>query len=167
VGVLYFYFKQKQLKKGFPYIFAFSAGSLLGGALLHMMPQSIAQSRKVNLSFTWFIIGFSIFFLLEQVLNWHRARHHPKHFKHHTRPKINNQPDQDLSNIKHTHNNRENKSTSSYLILFADGLHNFIGGIAIASSFLINPNIGIITVFSAAAHEIPQEFGDFAILVHG
>jgi zinc and cadmium transporter len=53
------------------------------------------------------------------------------------------------------------------MILIADGLHNFIGGLAIAGSFLVSTEVGVITWVAAAAHEIPQELGDFGILVHG
>jgi zinc and cadmium transporter len=55
----------------------------------------------------------------------------------------------------------------TYLILVADGLHNFIDGLAIAGAFLVDFRVGIITWIAGAAHEIPQEFGDFGILIHG
>ena len=55
----------------------------------------------------------------------------------------------------------------TYLILIGDAIHNFIGGLAIASTFIINPQVGIIAWIAAAAHEVPQELGDFGILVHG
>ena len=55
----------------------------------------------------------------------------------------------------------------TYLILIADGIHNFIGGLAVAGAFLIDIRVGISAWIAAAAHEIPQELGDFGILIHG
>ena len=59
------------------------------------------------------------------------------------------------------------KQPLTYLILIGDGLHNFIGGLAIAGTFLIDIRLGVMTWLAAAAHEIPQELGDFAVLIHG
>jgi len=89
--------------------------------------------------FLWILAGFSIFFLLEQFLHWHHCHKVPS----------------------------EHKKPVTYLILIADGIHNFIGGLAIASSFMISIPAGIITWIACAAHEIPQELGDFGILIHG
>jgi zinc and cadmium transporter len=116
---------------------AFAAGSLLSGALLHMLPEALQQSGQPDRLFLWTIVGFGLFFLLEQFLSWHHA-HSP-----------------------------DAKAPVTYLILLADGLHNLIGGLAIGASFMISPEIGFVTFVVAAAHEVPQELGDFAILVRG
>jgi len=89
--------------------------------------------------FLWLIFGFSIFFLLEQFVQWHHCHKLPS----------------------------EHKKPVTYLILIADGLHNFFGGLAIASSFLISIPTGITTWLACASHEIPQEMGDFGVLIHG
>jgi zinc and cadmium transporter len=80
-----------------------------------------------------------VFFALEQLLHWH-----------------------------HCHRAETNcKQPLTYLILIGDGLHNFIGGLAVAGTFLIDIRLGIMAWLAAAAHEIPQELGDFSVLLHG
>lgn len=66
----------------------------------------------------------------------------------------------------HHHEDQHNLSPSAYLVLMGDAVHNFIDGIAIAAAFIVNPGIGITTTLAIAAHEIPQEFADFSVLVH-
>jgi zinc and cadmium transporter len=82
---------------------------------------------------------FTVFFGLEQFLHWHHC---------HRANSVCRQP-------------------LTYLILIGDGLHNFLGGLAVAGTFLIDIRLGIITWLAAAAHEVPQELGDFGVLVHG
>jgi zinc and cadmium transporter len=118
---------------------AFSAGSLLGGAFLHLIPEAVAARGGGTPTFVAILAGFALFFVLEQFLAWHRE-----------------------------HALAETARTPvTYLILLADGLHNFIGGLAIAASFLVSVRVGVVTWLAAAAHEIPQELGDFAILRRG
>jgi zinc and cadmium transporter len=118
---------------------AFAAGSLIGGALLHMIPAALDGGLPVSATVLWVLAGFAVFFALEQFLHWH-----------------------------HCHRASTScKKPLTYLILFGDGLHNFLGGLAVASTFLVDIRLGISTWLAAAAHEIPQELGDFAVLVHG
>ena len=118
---------------------AFAAGSLIGGAFFHMLPAaSDAGMSTLNIGIA-VVAGFTLFFALEQVLHWH-----------------------------HCHRARADcKQPLTYLILIGDGLHNFLGGLAIAGTFLIDVRLGITSWLAAAAHEIPQELGDFGVLVHG
>lgn len=138
IGLVTLSIKEEVLKNIIAILVAFSAGALLGGAFFHLIPESIEKFEDTTLLFIWVIIGFSLFFLMEQFLNWHHSH------------KISS----------------EYKKPVSYLILIADGLHNFIGGFAIASSFMISIEVGIITWIACAAHEIPQELGDFGILIY-
>jgi len=118
---------------------AFAAGSLIGGAFFHMIPAGLAEYGNNTNFFLWLVAGFSTFFALEQLLHWH-----------------------------HCHRaNASCKQPLTYLILIGDGLHNFIGGLAIAGTFLIDIRLGIMAWLAAAAHEIPQELGDFGVLIHG
>lgn len=139
VGLITLVLKEKVLKKIILPLVAFSAGALLAGALLHMIPEAIAETENITAIFIWVLIGFSLFFLLEQFVHWHHCHKVPS----------------------------EHKRPVTYLILIADGIHNFIGGLAIAGAFLVDIKIGMITWVVAAAHEIPQELGDFGILIHG
>jgi zinc and cadmium transporter len=126
---------------------AFSAGSLLGGAFFHMVPASIEHIGDPLLVSVLVISGFTLFFLLEHFLHWHQC-HLPDHAPSH----------------EHAHGARHRPLV--YLIVLGDGLHNFIGGLAIGSTFLIDVRLGIASWLAAAAHEIPQELGDFGVLVH-
>lgn len=138
VGLLTLAIKEELLRKILLIFVAFSAGALLGGAFLHLLPESIEKGGDTLIIFIWVLIGFALFFLMEQFLQWH-----------------------------HTHKVRsEYKKPVGYLILFADAIHNFIGGLAIAGSFMVSLEVGIITWIACAAHEIPQEFGDFGILLN-
>lgn len=138
-GAMTLAFKEKTLKEILLFLVAFSAGSLIGGAFLHLIPETVAKTGADIGMFLWLILGFSIFFLMEQFLQWHHCHKVPS----------------------------EHKKPVTYMILISDGIHNFIGGLAIASSFLVSVNVGIITWLACAAHEIPQELGDFGILIHG
>jgi zinc and cadmium transporter len=116
---------------------ALAAGSLLGGALFHMLPEAVAELGNTLAVYVWLVTGFLTFFVLEQYLQWHHCHHPAGPHKH-----------------------------LGYLILLADGLHNFIGGLAVSAAFLVEVRLGMVTWLVAAAHEVPQELGDFGILVH-
>jgi zinc and cadmium transporter len=120
-----------------PPLVALAAGTLIGGALLHMLPEAVAAMGNDLELYVWLVGGFVSFFVLEQFLHWH-----------------------------HCHRPISQHGPLGYLILVADGAHNFIGGLAVAGAFLIDIRVGLVTWVAAAAHEIPQELGDFGILVH-
>jgi zinc and cadmium transporter len=141
VGVLILFLKERLLNKILFFLVAFSAGALIGGAFLHLIPEAIEKTKEGSIFriFLYLIFGFCLFFVLEHFIKWH---HH-----HATRhPDI---------------------MPFSYLILVSDGLHNFIDGLIIAGSFLVNPAMGLVTSLAVALHEIPQEIGDFAVLIYG
>lgn len=117
----------------------FAAGALMAGAFLHLIPEAVQKQGTGGYAYMWMLTGLTLFLLMEQRLHW--------------------QHDHRLSSSV--------KVPVTYLILPADGLHNVLGGLAIGGSFHVSPRVGIITWVVAAAHEIPQEFGDFTILVPG
>ena len=118
---------------------AFSAGSLLGGALLHMIPEAVARTGGSLSVYLWVMAGFTSFLALEQFLHWH-----------------------------HWHNSStETKSPLSHLMVIGDSLHNFLGGVAVAGAFIVDLRLGITTWLVAAAHEVPQELGKYGVLLHG
>jgi zinc and cadmium transporter len=118
---------------------ALSAGSLLGGAFFHMIPEALEKTGTDITVYIYVVAGFAFFLLLEQILHWHHCHRAETHCK----------------------------KPQTYLILIGDAIHNFIGGIAVAGTFLIDIRLGISTWLAAAAHEVPQEIGDFGVLVHG
>lgn len=119
---------------------AFSAGSLLGGAFFHMIPAAVGPGAEQGAVYAWVLVGFTVFLCLEQFLHWHHCSN--KFSEHHPRP-------------------------LSALILIADGLHNLIGGLAVGGAFVADVRLGITAWLVAAAHEVPQELGDFGVLIHG
>lgn len=118
---------------------AFSAGALIGGAFFHMIPASLSVGRDPIITFLWVTVGFSLFFAIEQFLHWHHCQ----------------RAETDC------------RKPLTYLILIGDGLHNLIGGMAIAGIFLIDIKLGIAAFLAAAAHELPQELGDMGVLIYG
>lgn len=143
VGALTLFLKEKLLNKILLVLVAFSAGALIGGAFLHLMPEAIIEVGVDEVStlnvFLYLLLGFCIFFILEQLVRWHH--HHAT-----THPEI---------------------MPFSYLILISDGIHNFIDGLVMAASFTVGFPTGIVTAMAIALHEIPQEIGDFGVLVYG
>lgn len=117
---------------------ALSAGSLLGGAFFHMLPAALDSGAEPIVVMGWAMLGFTSFFALEQFLHWHHCHRAAAQCR---------QP-------------------MATLVLLGDGLHNLLGGLAVGGTFLIDIRLGITTWLAAAAHEIPQELGDFGVLVH-
>jgi zinc and cadmium transporter len=138
VGVLTFPLKGKWFNRTLSALVAFSAGALLGGAFLHLMPEAIAEVGARLDVFLYVLLGFCVFFMLEQFLRWH-----------------------------HEHSSTQTVEPFSYLILVSDGVHNLVDGLAIAASFVASYPTGIATTLAVALHEIPQELGNFAVLIYG
>lgn len=146
IGGIVLLFKEKIAVKISHFLFSFAAGTLLGVAFLDLIPEAIeahsagsGQEAGNGSILFWVLIGMLTFFLLERFIHW---------FHHH-----------------HEHEEKDRKHTIP-LILIGDSVHNFIDGVAIAAAFLVNIPLGIATAFAVAAHEIPQEIGDFGILLH-
>lgn len=137
IGVVSFIVKEKFLNKSLFFIVAFSAGALLSGAMLHLIPEALEKSNH-QMVFLNVLFGFLIFFILEKYLYW-----------------------------RHCHNGICDVHTFTYLNLIGDSIHNFIDGMVIAVSFSFSLKVGIITTLAVIFHEIPQELGDFGVLVYG
>lgn len=137
IGIVSFLLKENLLNKILFLFVGFSAGALIGAAFLHLLPEALEHTAASNV-FLSTIFGFVLFFLLEKYLYW-----------------------------RHCHDGVCDVHTFTYLNLVGDGLHNFIDGLVIAAGFLTSVQIGIITSIGVILHEIPQELGDFSILVYG
>lgn len=140
IGGLLLLFKEKYTLKISHFLSAFAAGTLLGAAFFDLLPEAEEASGETNI-FLWTAVGIVIFFLLERVIHWY---HH------------------------HQYSSSDNESKRSIvpLIIIGDSVHNFVDGIVIAATFLVSIPLGIVTTFAVIAHEIPQEIGDFGILLH-
>lgn len=118
---------------------SFAAGALLGAVFFEILPEGLHQADESigNVNFYLFVLcGILTFYLLERVLHW-----------------------------QHTHEKEGSKEPVVPMIVIGDTIHNFVDGIAIAAAFLINIPLGIVTAFVVGAHEIPQEIGDFGVLL--
>ncbi|TWU38341.1 ZIP family metal transporter [Novipirellula artificiosorum] len=138
-GAVTWVIKKETLDKLLLPLVAFAAGSLIGGAVLHMIPEAVDQMHNRLSIYLWLLAGFMLFLGLEQFLHWH-----------------------------HTHSaTADDTPPLTYLILIADAIHNLIGGMFVAASFMVDVQLGVTAWLVAAAHEVPQELGDFGVLVHG
>uniref|UniRef100_A0A7C4M2J0 ZIP family metal transporter n=1 Tax=candidate division CPR3 bacterium TaxID=2268181 RepID=A0A7C4M2J0_UNCC3 len=146
IGVFILFFKKDILNKIVIFLVALSAGAIIGGALLHLLPEAIINvgidEKQISNIFVWLIIGFCSFFVLEQFLGWHHCH-------------------------KHSKGDHCSKSSLPTLILISDGIHNAIDGIIIAASFIVSIPTGIASTVAVLLHEIPQEIGDFGVLIYG
>jgi zinc and cadmium transporter len=143
VGAFTLVLPARRLQQVLAPLVSLAAGSLLGGALFHMLPEGFTALNPLR-SGEWIAAGFTAFLALEQFLHWHHSHRQSRRLFAAT----------------------GSREPMGLLILIGDGLHNFIGGLGITSTFLINPPAGVAAWMAAVAHEIPQELGDFGVLVH-
>ncbi|MGM0558111.1 MAG: ZIP family metal transporter [Myxococcota bacterium] len=139
VGGVALLLKEETLKKLLLPMVAFASGALLGGAMFHLLPEGVEQLGNQIEAYFWLMGGFLLFFAFEQFLEWH-----------------------------HCHRvTSEHRQPLTFLVLIADALHNFIGGLAVGGAFVGGVGVGLTAWVAALTHEIPQELGDFGVLVHG
>lgn len=139
VGILTLSINTKKLKKILLYMVSFSAGALFGDAFIHLLPEIIEEvGFGLNISiYVMFGIGFS--FIIEKFIHWRHCH---------------------ITSEEHVH-------PFALMNLFGDGVHNFIDGIIIGASYLVSIPVGIATTLAVIFHELPQEIGDFGVLLHG
>lgn len=143
-----------------PHTVSFAIGALLGAAFLALLPHAISVHENVdmhNLGLT-ILLGLLGFFLLEKMVLWRHC--HSTHCEVHTPSEVRTHGE------VHNHDHQHTKDASGTLIIVGDGVHNFVDGILIAAAFMTDVDLGIVTALAVAAHEIPQEVGDFAILLN-
>jgi len=137
VGIIFLVFSKKTLNKILLLLVGFSAGTLIGGAFLHLIPEAAEKGDWDNVALA-ILIGFSVFFIIERILMWH-----------------------------HCHEQEEcDVHTFAYTNLIGDGVHNFIDGMVIAASFSVDYRLGIATSIAVIVHELPQEISDFGVLLY-
>ncbi|HAQ02643.1 hypothetical protein A2467_00500 [Candidatus Nomurabacteria bacterium RIFOXYC2_FULL_36_8] len=139
VGVFSLSLKEEVLRKYINFFISLAIGALLGDAFIHIIPEAFNGNLGSNLSSILVIAGILLFFVIEKFIHWH---HHGE--------------DKDEEHIHPV----------GKLVLFTDGFHNLIDGAIIGASFLVSPHVGIATTIAVVLHEIPQEIGDFAVLIH-
>lgn len=152
----------KYQKRILPHTVSFAIGALLGAALLALLPHAITVNENVDLHDLGLtiLIGLLGFFLLEKMVLWRHC--HSSHCEVHSPSEVHS-PNEAHS---HSHSHQNDKDASGTLIIIGDAVHNFVDGILIAAAFMTDVDLGIVTALAVAAHEIPQEIGDFAILLN-
>lgn len=138
VGLFFFSLKQAVINKLILSLVALAAGTMLGSAFLHLLPEALETTTSQTV-FLSLLAGFVLFYAVERLLHWRHC---------------------------HTADGECPVHAFAYLNLIGDSLHNFMDGLLIAASFLASPILGWSTTVAIAAHELPQEIGDFAVLLH-
>ena len=139
VGVFTLSISEEKLKKILIYFVSFAAGSLLGDAFIHLIPQAYSEMENKVVVSIYILLGILIFFVIEKFLHWRHCH--------------------EVACSDHPH-------PFSYVLLVGDTVHNFIDGLVIAASYLLGIPVGIATTLAVIFHEIPQEIGDFGSLLY-
>ena len=137
VGGILAIFNEEKVRRATHFIVSFAIGALFSVALLDLIPEAL-EIGSTKLVMSFVLLGVLLFFLLEKFIFWY-----------------------------HCHDGQCPIHTYSYLILWGDFLHNFVDGIILALTFLVDLRLGLLTTVAVILHEIPQEIGDFGILIHG
>ena len=139
VGIVTIMIGVQRLDRLIPLLISLAVGGLFGNALVHLLPEAFEEASSAAVTSLYVILGIILFFVLEKFLHWHH--------EHHT---------QSLNPVHPV----------AYINIVSDGVHNFLDGLIIGASYLVSVPIGVATTVAVALHEIPQEQGDFGILVH-
>jgi len=139
IGILTLSINTKKLNKILIYLVSFATGALLGDVFIHLIPE-LVENNRYNLQTSFYILGgILVFFVVEKIVHWRHC---------------------------HIPHNGEHAHPFAITNLIGDGVHNFLDGIIIGASYLVSIPIGIATTVAVIFHEIPQEIGDFGILLH-
>jgi zinc and cadmium transporter len=131
-----------------PVLVSYAVGALLGAAFLELLPSAFARATSIEAMAATILAGILLFFVLEKLVLWRHC--HVEQCEAHDPPVA----------AHHDH------GRSGMMIMIGDTIHNFVDGVLIAAAFLANPELGVITAIAIIAHEVPQEVGDFLILLH-
>lgn len=139
VGAATLVLKREFLQKSIFILVSLAVGALIGDVFVHIIPETYEEFANPTLIPFLIIGGILGFFILENILHWHH--HTPEHAEEHAHP-------------------------IGPMVLVSDGVHNFIDGLIIAASYLVSFEVGVATTIAVILHEIPQEIGNFGVLIH-
>lgn len=140
IGVLTLSWQIEKLKKRLLFLVSFSTGGLLGNAFFHLLPEVVEESGFGLKTSLMILAGIIAFFILEKFIRWRHC---------------------------HIPTSSEHPHPLTYTNLIGDGLHNFLDGLIIVGAYLVNLPLGFATTLAIILHEIPQEIGDFGVLLYG
>lgn len=144
IGIIGLAWKEGMLRRALFVLVSVAAGALFGDAFIHLIPEAFEGAPNPLLISFVILGGVLTFFVLEKFLRWHHTH-----------------SDEGLAAEEHMRIH-----PVGHLVLASDGLHNLVDGIAIGAAFMISTEVGIATTIAILLHEIPQEIGDFALLIH-
>jgi len=139
IGILFLWVSESRIKKFFTYLVSFAVGGLFGDVFLHLIPEIVDTGFETSTALI-LIAGILVSFAVERFLQWRHC---------------------------HIPTSKEHPHSFAYMNLFGDSVHNFIDGLIIGGSYLASIPLGIATTIAVVFHEIPQELGDFSVLVYG
>jgi zinc and cadmium transporter len=139
IGIIFIWVTETKLKTLFTYFVSFAVGGLLGDTFLHLMPQMIETGFTTETALV-LIGGILVSFMVERFLQWRHC---------------------------HVPTSKEHPHSFAYMNLFGDSIHNLIDGLIIGGSYLVSIPLGVATTIAIVFHEIPQELGDFSVLIYG
>ena len=140
MGVLVLWLKDQQLKKILLYVVSFSAGGLFGAVFFHLIPEAVEESGFGMSTSLLILSGILFSFVIEKFLQWRHC---------------------------HIPTSGEHPHSFAYMNLLGDAVHNLLDGLIVGGSYLASIPLGVSTTFAVIFHEIPQEIGDFGVLIHG
>ena len=140
-----------------PMLVSYAIGAMLGAVFLEILPHAFSLTQNVETVSATLLLGLLLFFVLEKLVIWRHC--HGDHCEVHATA-----PSSVL--LGHHHSHSHDSGRSGMMIMIGDTFHNFIDGILIAAAFTADIKLGVVTALAIIAHEIPQEVGDFLILLH-
>ncbi len=131
-----------------PHLISLATGAMLAAALLELLPEAIGAAGPLHVQRIGCAVlaGIGLFFVLEKLVLWRHCH--------------------DPAQVSHAHQAEARDEAAGWIVLFGDGVHNAFDGVLIAAAFLTSPKLGLVTALAITAHEIPQELGDLAVLLH-
>ena len=164
-----------------PMLISYAIGAMLGAVFLEILPHAFHETSSIEAMTATILFGILLFFVLEKLVLWRHC--HGEHCEAHamhteaeceghsheaeaSQTKFRAVADKTPSISRHSHAHHHDSGRSGMMIMVGDTFHNFVDGILIAAAFMLDIRLGVVTAIAIIAHEIPQEVGDFLILLH-
>ncbi len=173
------FFALNAQKHWVPMLVSYAIGALLGAVFLEILPHAFELATNAEAVSATILFGILLFFTLEKLVIWrhchgdhceahstHDDAHCPETHPHSTKYKAVTQPVPSITAKQHQHSHAHDDGRSGMMIMIGDTFHNFVDGVLIAAAFMVDIQLGLVTALAIIAHEIPQEVGDFLILLH-